>query len=46
MQKFKKLQLTVEFKKKKANFIIKNNFKINSAKKNVKKLIKKILLNA
>ena len=46
IQKFKKLQLTVEFKKKKANFIIKNNFKINSAKKNVKKLIKKILLNA
>jgi len=46
MQKFKKLQLNIKFKKKKANFIIKNNFKINSAKKNVKKLIKKILLNA
>jgi dephospho-CoA kinase len=46
VKKFKKIQLTIEYKKKKSNFIIKNNFKNNSAKKNVKMLIKKILLNA
>ena len=45
IKEFKKLQLPVEFKKKKSNFIIKNNFKDNSVKKNVKKIIKKILLN-
>ena len=42
----KKFQLPVELKKKKANFIIKNNFKSNSIKKNVKIVLKKILLNA
>ena len=42
----KKFQLPVEFKKKKADFIIKNNFKSNSIKKNVKIVIRKILLNA
>ena len=41
----KKFQLPVEFKKKKADFIIKNNFKSNSIKKNVKRVMKKILLN-
>jgi len=41
----KKFQLPVELKKKKSNFIIKNNFKGNSVKKNVKKVIKKFLLN-
>jgi len=45
-KKFKKLQLPVELKKKKSNYIIKNNFKNNSAKKNVKIILKKILLNA
>ena len=45
-KKLKKLQLPLEVKKKKSNFIIKNNFKINSAKKNVKRVIEKILLNA
>ena len=44
--KFKKLQLSVEFKKKKSNFIIKNNFNKHSVKKNVKKVLEKILLNA
>jgi len=39
-------QLPVELKKKKADFIIKNNFKSNSIKKNVKKVLEKILLNA
>ena len=41
----RKLQLSVEFKKKKADFIIKNNFSNNSIKKNVKIIIKKILSN-
>ena len=42
----KKFQLPVELKKKKADFIIKNNFRNNSIKKNVKKVLEKILLNA
>jgi len=44
--KLKKLQLPVEKKRKKSDFIIKNNFKHDSTKKNVKKVLKKILLNA
>ena len=44
-KKFKKLQLPIELKKEKSDFIIKNNFKNNYVKKNVKKVIKKILLN-
>tara|TARA_B110000438_G_C15815390_1_gene651697 strand:+ start:3032 stop:3610 length:579 start_codon:yes stop_codon:yes gene_type:complete len=46
MRKFKKLQLPVELKKKKSNFIIKNNFKVNDVKKNVRNIVKKILLYA
>ena len=42
----KKFQLPVELKKKKADFVIKNNFKNKSLEKNVKKIIKKVLLNA
>ena len=42
----KKFQLPVELKKKKADFIVKNNFKSNSVKKNVKMILGKILLNA
>ena len=42
-KKFKKLQLPIEVKKKKADFIIKNNFNNNSTKKNVKKVLKEIL---
>jgi dephospho-CoA kinase len=42
----KKFQLPVELKKKKADFVIKNNFKSNSIKKNVKIVLRKILLNA
>ena len=41
--KFRKLQLPVEFKKKKSDFIIKNNFKNNLVKKNVKKILEKFL---
>ena len=42
----KKFQLPIEIKKKKANFIVKNNFRDNSVKKNVKRVLGKILLNA
>ena len=45
-QILKKFQLPVEFKKREADFIIKNNFRNNSIKKNVKKVKEKILLNA
>ena len=46
IKKFKELQLPVEFKKQKSDFIIKNNFRNNFTKKNVKKVLEKILLNA
>ena len=42
----KKFKLPVELKKKLADFIIKNNFKSNSIKKNVKTVLEKILFNA
>jgi len=45
LNKFRKLQLPLEVKKRKSNFIIKNNFINNFAKKNVKILLNKILLN-
>ena len=43
IKKFKRLQLPIEFKRKQSDFIIKNNFKNNSIKKNVKKVLNKIL---
>ena len=43
--KLKKLQLSLELKKKKSNFIIKNNFKHIKVKKDVKMILKEILLN-
>ena len=46
VKKLKKLQLPVELKKKKAHFIIKNNFRNNSVKKKVKRVLKEILFNA
>ena len=46
IKKFRKLQLPVEFKKQQSDFIIKNNFRDNYVKKNVKKVLEKILLNA
>ena len=42
----KKFQLPVELKKRKADFIIKNNFTHNSIRKDVKRVLEKILLNA
>ena len=45
LKKLKKLQLPLETKKKKSNFIIKNNFKSMFVKKNVKIIKNKILKN-
>ena len=44
VKKFRKIQLSLELKRKKSNFIIKNNFKNYSVKNNVK-YIKKHLIN-
>ena len=41
--KFKKIQLPLNFKKKKSNYIIKNNFTNRSVKKNIQKIIKEII---
>ena len=46
IKKLRKFQLPLEIKRKKSNFILINNFTHNSIKKNVKKLLKKVLLNA
>ena len=46
VNKLKKFQLDIERKKNKSDFAIKNNFKHNSTKKSVKRVLKKILLNA
>ena len=43
IKRFEKVQLPVEFKRKKSNFVIKNNFKKNNAKKNVKNILKYFL---
>ncbi len=40
----KKFQLPLKYKRKKSNFVIKNNFKMQPLKKNVKLLKKKILI--
>ena len=41
--KFKKIQFSSKFKKSKAHFIIKNNFKKNSVKKDINRILKEIL---
>jgi len=43
LNKFKRIQLPLNYKKKKSNFVIKNNFNNKSAKKDVKRILKKIL---
>ena len=43
LNKFKKMQLPLNYKKKKSQFIIKNNFTNNSAKNIIKKILKNIL---
>ena len=45
IKKLRKLQLPLEIKKKKSNFIIKNNFKSLNIKKSVKIIKNKILKN-
>ena len=44
LNKFKRIQLPLSYKKKKSDFIIKNNFNNKSAKINVEKVLKKILI--
>ena len=39
IKKFKRFQLPVEIKRSKSDFIIKNDFKRNNVKKNVKKVL-------
>ena len=43
LNKFKRIQLPLNYKKKKSGFIIKNNFTNKSVKKDVEKILKKIL---
>ena len=43
LSKFKKIQLPLDFKKKKSHFIIKNNFRKNTVMKNVNDILKTIL---
>ena len=43
LNKFKNIQLPLDYKKKKSKFIIKNNFTNKSVKKGIKKILKEIL---
>ena len=43
LNKFKKIQLSQSYKKKKSHFVIKNNFTNKSVKITIKKILKKIL---
>ena len=43
INKFKKIQLSSHYKKRKSDFIIKNNFKKKSLNKCIKKILDKIL---
>jgi dephospho-CoA kinase len=43
INKFKKIQFSSSYKKRKSNFIIKNNFKKRSLNKSIKKILKEIL---
>tara|TARA_Y100000996_G_scaffold405535_1_gene380786 strand:- start:402 stop:971 length:570 start_codon:yes stop_codon:yes gene_type:complete len=43
INKFKKIQFTSAYKKRKSNFIIKNNFKKKSLNKSIKKMLNEIL---
>jgi len=42
-RKFKKIQLSLDYKKKKSKFIIKNNFTRKSVKKDIKSILRKII---
>ncbi len=43
LKKFRKIQLPIDYKKKKSQFIIKNNFRDKSVKIAIKKILKEIL---
>ena len=43
LNKFKKIQFSSAYKRKKSNFIIKNNFKKNSVNISIKKILKEII---
>ena len=43
LTKFRKIQMSNKIKKKKSNFVIKNNFKSANVKKNVRIILKKLL---
>ena len=43
MNKFKNIQLPIDYKKKKSQFIIKNNFTNKSVKRGIKIILKEIL---
>ena len=42
INKFKKIQLSLDYKKKKSKFIIKNNFTNKSVKKDIRYILKNI----
>ena len=42
INQFKSLQFSLEYKKKKSNFTIKNDYKIRTVKNNIKKILQKI----
>ncbi len=43
VNKFRKIQLPIDYKKKKANFVIKNDFRKKTIKMKIKKILKKII---
>ena len=43
IKKFKEIQFSSAYKRKKSNFVIKNNFKKETLKKNIKKILNEIL---
>ena len=43
VKKFKNVQLTLDYKKRKSQFIIKNDFKEKTVKKEINKILQKIL---
>ena len=42
-KKFKKIQVSLDYKKKKSDFIIRNNFSSKSVKKRIEYIVKKII---
>ena len=46
MNKFRKIQLSLEYKKKRSQFIIRNNFSNKFLKKDINRVLEKIFINA